>query len=137
LIRTLSDDAIEALLEYATRRPTPLSKIYLQQMHGSASQVGTTDTAFPHRFDHYNCGAMLETRDPADTEEGIRWSRECWEAMQPFVESGNYVNDLGDEGEQRVREAYGPNFERLLALKEKYDPTNFFRLNQNIKPRAR
>ena len=134
LIRTLGDDAIEALVEYAARKPTPLSVIYLQQLHGAASRVGAADTAFPHRFDHYNCGAMLGTQDRADTEEGTRWSRECWEAMQPFVERGNYVNDLGDEGEQRVREAYGPSFERLRALKDKYDPTNFFRLNQNIRP---
>lgn len=136
LIRTLNEEVIETLVEYARRKPTPLSLIYLQQLHGSASRVGAADTAFPHRFNHYNCGAMLETEDRADTEEGIQWSRECWEAMQPFVERSNYVNDLGEEGEQRVREAYGPSFERLLALKNKYDPTNFFRLNQNIKPTA-
>jgi hypothetical protein len=98
--------------------------------------VAAAETAFPHRFDHYNCGAMLETQDRAGIDEGVAWGRECWEALQPFVEPSNYVNDLGDEGEQRVREAYGPSFERLVALKGKYDPTNFFRLNQNINPRA-
>lgn len=136
LIRALNEEVIETLVGYARRKPTPLSLIYLQQLHGSASRVGVADTAFPHRFNHYNCGAMLETEDRADTEKGIQWSRECWDAMQPFVERSNYVNDLGEEGEQRVREAYGPNFERLLALKNKYDPTNFFSLNQNIKPTA-
>lgn len=136
LVRTLDDEMIDALLEYAQRRPTPLSVIYLQQLHGSASRVGATDTAFPHRFDHYNCGAMLEAEDPADTEQGIQWARDCWEAMQPFVERSNYVNDLGEESEQRVREAYGPSFDRLVALKDKYDPTNFFRLNQNVRPTA-
>jgi hypothetical protein len=137
LVRTLGDEAIEALLEYAARKPTPLSVIYLQQLHGAASRVDAADTAFPHRFDHYNCGAMLETEDPADTEAGIQWARECWEAMQPFAERSNYVNDLGEaEEEQRVREAYGPSFERLLELKNKYDPTNFFHLNQNIVPTA-
>lgn len=79
---------------------------------------------------------MLETDDPAGTETGIQWSRECWEAMQPFAERSNYVNDLGEEGEQRVQEAYGPNFSRLRDLKNKYDP-NFFHLNQNITPAAR
>jgi FAD/FMN-containing dehydrogenase len=136
LLRTLCDDAIEALLDYAARKPTPLSLIYLQQLHGSAGRVDAAETAFPHRFDHYNCGAMLETQDRADIDEGIAWSRACWEAMQPFVEPSNYVNDLGDEGEQRVRQAYGSSFERLVALKDIYDPTNFFRLNQNINPRA-
>lgn len=77
---------------------------------------------------------MLETEDPSDTASGIEWARECWESMQPFVERGNYVNDLGDEGEQRVRESYGQNYDPLLDLKNKYDPTNFFRLNQNIRP---
>jgi hypothetical protein len=138
LVRTLGDEAIEVLLEYAARKPTSLSLIFLQQLHGSASRVGAADTAFPHRFDHYDCGAMLETEDRADVEEGIRWSRDCWEAMQPFAERSNYVNDLGDDAdEQRVREAYGPNFERLVALKDKYDPTNVLRLNQNIRPGAR
>ncbi len=136
LLRTLAEEAIEVLLERAAARPTRLSVIYLQQLHGAAARAGAGDTAFPHRYDHYNCGAMLETQDPADTEAGVQWSREWWEAMQPFVERSNYVNDLGDEGEQRVREAYGPSFGRLRALKDKYDPTNFFRLNQNIRPTA-
>jgi len=137
LVRTLSEEAIEALLEHAARKPTPLSVIYMQQLHGTASRADAADTAFPHRFDHYNCGAMLETEDPADTEAGMQWARECWEAMQPFAERSNYVNDLGEgEEEQRVREAYGPSFERLLELKNKYDPTNFFHLNQNIVPTA-
>jgi len=134
LMRQLSENVIERLVDYGQRKPTPLSLIYLQQLHGAASRVGTADTAFPHRFDHYNCGAMLETEERADTERGIQWSRECWEALQPFVERSSYVNDLGEEGEQRVREAYGSSYERLLAVKNKYDPTNFFRLNQNIKP---
>jgi FAD/FMN-containing dehydrogenase len=137
LVRTLGDESINALLEYAHRKPTPLSVIYLQQLHGSASRVGAADTAFGHRFNHYNCGAMLETEDPADTETGIQWARDCWETIQPFAERSNYVNDLGEEeDEQRVREAYGSSFDRLVALKDKYDPTNFFHLNQNIKPSA-
>ena len=101
---------------------------------GAASRVAASGTAFPHRFDHYDYGATLETEDRADVEKGIQWSRACWEAMQPFVERSNYVNDLGEEGEERVRSAYGPSYERLVALKNKYDPTNFFRLNANIKP---
>ena len=134
LIRDVGDEAIETLLEYGRRLPTPLSVIYMQQLHGAASRVGPADTAFPHRFDHYNCGAMLEAEHPDDTEKGILWARECWDAMQPFAERSAYVNDLGEEGQARVREAYGSNYDRLLPLKNKYDPTNFFRLNQNIKP---
>ena len=73
---------------------------------------------------------------PGRSEENIGWTRELFEAMQPFFESGVYVNNLGEEGEDRVREAYGEHYERLAALKDKYDPTNVFRLNQNIRPTA-
>jgi FAD/FMN-containing dehydrogenase len=135
LVRTLSDEAIDMLLEYAARKPTALSVVALQQLHGAAGRVNAADTAFPHRFDHYNCLALLETEDDADVEPGTGWARECWGAMQPFAEGASYVNDLGEEGE-RVREAYGASFERLLALKNEYDPGNFFRLNQLITPTA-
>jgi FAD/FMN-containing dehydrogenase len=135
LVRTLDEDAIDVFLEYATRKPTALSVIGMQQLHGAASRTDAAETAFPHRFDHYNCLAMLETEDEADVGPGTEWARECWEAMQPFAEGAAYVNDLGEEGE-RVQEAYGASFERLRALKDKYDPMNFFRLNQLVKPTA-
>ena len=135
LIRELSQEAIETVVEYGRRIPTTIGcALYVQQLHGAASRVGATETAFPHRYDHYNCGAIAGWDDPADSEQNIDWVREFWEAMQPFYERSVYVNDLGDEGEQRVREGYGPNYERLVALKNKYDPTNFLRMNQNIKP---
>jgi len=97
------------------------------------------DTAFPHRYDHLSFYVHPVTDDPADCPKMIHWARECWQAVQPFVERAMYVNGLEDaleEGEQRVREAYGPNYQRLIVLKNKYDPTNFFRLNANIKPTA-
>ncbi|WP_439393814.1 BBE domain-containing protein [Bradyrhizobium sp. PMVTL-01] len=64
----------------------------------------------------------------------MRWARELWSAVRPYSTGGVYANNLGDEGEDRIRDAYGENYQRLAALKTKYDPTNFFRLNQNIKP---
>jgi hypothetical protein len=73
----------------------------------------------------------------ADSERNIRWTRECWEAMQPFLVAGSYVNYVSDEGEASARAAYGPNYDRLAALKDKYDPSNFFRMNHNIKPSQR
>ena len=75
---------------------------------------GTSRRRFPHRFDHYNCIAMLETEDHADVESGTAWSRKCYEAMRPFAERATYVNDLGEERE-RLQEAYGPSLERLRA----------------------
>ena len=138
-VRRLSEPAIETMLEWARTLPTPLSAIALQQAHGAASRVRPGDTAFPHRYDHFTFLAHPATDDPAEFPKITAWGRECWEAMQPHVERAVYVNALEDaveEGEARVREAYGPNFDRLAALKNKYDPTNFFTANQNIKPTA-
>jgi hypothetical protein len=134
LLREINEGAAEVLTECTRKMPmTPGSFFYLQQLHGAASRVKSAETAFPHRYDHYNCGAMAGWDDDSDTERNIQWSRESWAAIQPFCEHDAYVNDLGEEGEERVREAYGQNYERLVALKQKYDPTNFFRMNQNIK----
>ncbi len=72
--------------------------------------------------------------DAAESQKNIEWTRECWEAMRPFLISGSYVNYVSDEGEAVARAAYGDNYDRLVALKNKYDPTNFFRMNQNIRP---
>jgi len=133
----LSADAIETLVAYAQEMPTPLSSIYFQQIHGAASRVAVTETAFPHRYDYYNAGVHPATDDPADCEKMIRWARECWQELEPFAERAVYVNLLEDaleEGEHRVQEAYGPNYQGLVALKNKYDPTNFFRMNANIRP---
>jgi FAD/FMN-containing dehydrogenase len=135
LVRTLGDEAIDVFLEYAARKPTALSVIGMQQLHGAAARMDAARTAFPHRFDHYNCTAMLETEDHAAVESGTAWSRKCYEAMRPFAERATYVNDLGEERE-RLQEAYGPSLERLRALKTEYDPTDFFRLNQLIKATA-
>jgi FAD/FMN-containing dehydrogenase len=96
----------------------------------------TSETAFPNRDNAYNFGIFAVTPDPAETEKNIRWARELWAAMQPYVAGRVYVNYLGADEADRIREAYGPNYGRLAALKKKYDPTNFFRLNQNIRPAA-
>ena len=136
-IRTLSDGAIRTVLQYAGTMPTTVSNIAFQQLHGAAARVRVSETAFPHRYDHYDLLVHPATDTPADSEKIIRWARECWEALRPFVERAVYVNALEDaleEGDHRVREAYGPNYDRLVALKNKYDPTNLFRLNSNIKP---
>jgi FAD/FMN-containing dehydrogenase len=135
-LKHLSDEAIEVMLRFVTEMPSPISGVGLQQMHGAASRVDPAATAFPHRDEHYDFLILSQWADPSDSEENIRWTRALFEAMEPFFEEGVYVNNLGEEGEERVREAYGENYGRLVALKDKYDPTNIFRLNQNIKPTA-
>jgi hypothetical protein len=138
LIRSLSSDAIELFVDYAGRLPTVLSSIAFQQLHGAAARVAVGETAFPHRYDHLSCYVHPVTEDPADTAAMIGWARECWTAVQPFAERAVYVNGLDDpeQDDQRARDAYGLNYDRLSQLKQKYDPTNFFRLNGNITPRA-
>jgi FAD/FMN-containing dehydrogenase len=137
LMRAPSEEAIEVLLEYAQKRPTPTSFIYFQQAHGAVTRVKPGDTAFPHRFDHYDGGPWAIWQDPADTDRCIRWARECWDALRPFYEPSAYVNAVDDaisDDDERVKSAYGANFERLTSLKTRYDPTNLFRLNANIRP---
>ena len=137
LLREPGEAAIDVLLDYARRRPTASCVIYLQQLHGAAGRVKPDATAFAHRFDHYDCGPWAIWQDPADTDRCIGWARECWDALRPFYEPGAYVNAVDDargDDEERVRSAYGGNYERLVALKNKYDPANLFRLNANIRP---
>ena len=105
-------------------------------MHGAASRLDPAATAFRHRDEHYDFLILSQWADPTESEENIQWTREFFEAMEPFFESGVCVNNLGEEGEDRVREAYGEHYERLVALKDKYDPANLFCLNQNVRPTA-
>ncbi len=133
LMRTLSDSATDVIVECASAIPTPLSVIIMQQLHGAATRVSPTATAFAHRYHHWNFIPHAGWTD-GDGDRNIEWVREAWRATQPFLEQAAYVNDLGDEDVDRVQAAYGQNYSRLVALKNQYDPTNFFRLNQNIKP---
>jgi len=135
-LKHLSDEAIEVMLRFVAEMLSLISGVGLQQMHGAASRVDPAATAFPYRDEHYDFLILSQWSDPSDSEENIRWTRAFFEAMQPFFETGVYVNNLGEEGEDRVKEAYGAHYERLVALKDKYDPTNLFRLNQNVRPMA-
>jgi FAD/FMN-containing dehydrogenase len=131
----LSDDAIDTMIDSFARCPTPMGQLILEHVHGAVSRVGVSDTAFPHRADGYNFLVLCEWMVPTQTDQCIAWAREAYAAMEPFVGSGRYVNYLGDdETGDPVPAAYGPNYRRLRALKTKYDPTNFFRMNQNIRP---
>ena len=139
ITRRLSAGAIEVLVEYGATMPTNLSAIAFQQLHGAASRIGVTDTAFPHRFDHLSMYVHPATDNAAESNKIVAWGRRCWQDMQPFMEDAVYVNGLEDaqeEGEQRVLEAYGANHARIAALKATFDPTNFLSGNQNVTPAA-
>jgi FAD/FMN-containing dehydrogenase len=130
----IRDDAIEALVTHFATVPSPRSLVVFQQYGGAVSRVGQADTAFGHRDAQYNFIPASVWTDPTESEKHLSWVRESWDMMRPFSTGGVYVNNLGEEGEDQVRAAYGPNYERLVVLKNKYDPNNFFRLNANIKP---
>jgi FAD/FMN-containing dehydrogenase len=133
-VQALSDEAIEALVDFfAANVPRFFAAIAIEHLGGAVSRVGPQDTAFGHRDAQHSLLVLRMWEDPADSEKNIEWARRCYRTAEPFLK-GVYVNYLGDEGEARVRAAYGVNYERLRAIKNKYDPTNFFRLNQNIKP---
>ena len=134
-IRALNDEAIQAMAEYAGKSPSPYTFApFIEHWHGAPTRVGVTDTAFAHRHYSYNFLAWSSWESPSDSEKNIQWTRECWEAMRPFLATGSYVNYVSDEGDAFARAAYGPNYDRLVALKNRYDPTNFFRMNHNIQP---
>ena len=116
--------------------PSPLTAVILEQFGGAYRRVGAEETAFVHRDWDYNFVIISRWTDPAEAEQNIQWARGVWQAVQPYASGGVYVNYLegGQEGADRIRAAYGPVYDRLVALKTKYDPSNFFRLNQNITP---
>jgi FAD/FMN-containing dehydrogenase len=136
-LASLSDDAIRTMIDCFAQCPTPMGQLLLEHFHGAVTRVGVADTAFPFRAVGYNLLVLSEWVDPTTNDACIAWARNSYGAMQPFMGSGRYVNYLGDdEGSEEVVAAYGPNYRRLQELKAKYDPDNFFRLNQNIQPEA-
>ncbi len=126
--RRLDAAAIEVVIDFAARRPSPYTRISFQHMHGAAARVSATETAFFHRHDQWEVQILSQWID-ADDEQNIRWAREMYAAMEPYLEHAVYVNMLGADDGDRVRAAYGGNYERLVAIKAAYDPTNFFRSN--------
>jgi FAD/FMN-containing dehydrogenase len=133
-VAELADDVIDIVVEHGTRITSPVSSIALWQMGGAVARVGEDATAFNgrHAGFTFNINGNSQTADGFEAER--QWARDYWSALAPHHTSV-YVNFLMEEGEDRVRQAYGADkYDRLKALKRAYDPTNFFRLNQNIKP---
>ncbi len=130
----LTDDAIETMLDYAGNLPSPHSEIFIAQMGGAQSRVAPTDTAYWARDAAYVMNVHTRWEDAEDDGRCIAWAREFFDATAPHATGGVYVNFMPDDEQDRVGAAYGGNFERLVALKKKYDPGNLFRLNQNIDP---
>ena len=139
-LKGLDPEAIQVIVDHVLKAPSPYSAVAIEQFSGAVNRVGMNDTAFNHRNARYNLLIVGIWLDPAAKAQNVKWVRDLWGAMRPYSSDDVYVNYLGqeaDEEAERVKSAYGPEkYARLVALKEKYDPTNLFRLNQNIRPSA-
>ena len=126
---------IDVVVDGASSFISPLTAILFFNLHGAGSRVSTDDMAFGLRGDRWDCNVLSQWTDPAESERHIAWTRELWSRMEPLISPNAYINHLsGDDRPEKVRASYGPNYDRLVELKSKYDPTNLFRLNPNIKP---
>jgi len=130
----LSDRAVGVMTDAFERAPSELCALIIEEIHGAVTRVSPTATAYPHREPGFNLLLISGWTDPAQTDAGIAWARETFAALQPDMADRSYTNYLSADDLHRVTQAYGPNLERLVELKRRYDPDNLFRLNQNIDP---
>ncbi len=132
LMRALDDDAIDVLVRYTETLPPAFALFFFEHLHGAATRA--RDSAFSHRDAGFNFAALASWFEPADADGSGAWVRGLFDALSPFFASGVYSNYLDDGEDARVRAAYGTAYDRLRAVKRAYDPTNVFRLNQNVEP---
>src|SRR5262249_8836597 len=130
----LSDELIELVVEAFAGAPSPYSAIAFEQMGGAVARVGADETAFSHRSAAFSLLFLGGWDNPQATDANVDWVRGLWERSRPLASVAVYVNYLGAEGDERVHDAYGPNYARLVDVKQRYDPQNVFHLNQNIPP---
>ena len=132
----LKDDAIDSMIEYAGKLPSPQCEIFIGYLEGKSNNVPADAMAYPSRDLKYILNVHGRWDDAKQDKECINWSREFFNATLKFASSGAYVNFMTEEEKERVAKAYGPNYDRLVQIKKKYDPDNLLRYNQNIKPNA-
>lgn len=130
----LKDGALDVMVEYASKLPSPHCEIFVGQLGGQAGRVAPDATAYGNRDANFVMNVHGRWETPAEDQAGIAWAREFFQAAAPFATGGAYVNFLTEEEGARVQSAFGPNYPRLAKIKKKYDPQNLFQLNQNIRP---
>ncbi|MDZ8053925.1 MAG: FAD-binding oxidoreductase [Aulosira sp. ZfuVER01] len=135
-VNELSDEAIALHVKYGSQIPTLLSTMHLYPIDGAVHRVGKNDTAFSFRDAKWSMIMAGIDPDPANAEKITTWAKEYWNALHPYSCGAAYVNFMMEEGQERVQATYRDNYQRLVAIKNQYDPTNLFRVNQNIKPIA-
>jgi FAD/FMN-containing dehydrogenase len=132
----LSDKAIELHQKYGERLPTPHSTMHIYPINGAAGRVPKAETAFHFRDAKFAEVIVGVDPDPASNPRLMQWAKDYWLALHPFSSGGGYINMMMDEGEDNVKASYRENYARLAQVKREYDPSNLFRVNQNIKPAA-
>jgi berberine-like enzyme len=137
MVKELTDAAIDAHLAQARESPSPLSLMHLYPIDGAVRRVGSSDMAWNTRDATWCMVIAGIDADPRKAGELTRWTRAYSEAVQPHSTDGGYVNFMMEEGDARIKAVYGDNYDRLAALKGKYDPQNVFSVNQNVKPGSR
>jgi FAD/FMN-containing dehydrogenase len=131
----LSDVAIDALIAQFRVCPSPMSGLVLEHFHGAATRVGVDETAFPQRRESYNLLVVSQWLDPKDDEKNIAWARATYDTLHPHMARESYANyQTDDQTRDALERVYGPNYARLVALKNRLDPTNLFHLNNNVRP---
>lgn len=135
-VKELSDAAVAVHVKHGSNVPTMHSSMHLYPINGAAQRVGKTETPWSYRDATWAEVIVGVDPDPANTKRITEWSKTYWDALHPYSAGGAYVNFMMDEGEERIKATYRDNYARLASLKKKYDPTNLFRVNQNIKPAA-
>jgi hypothetical protein len=135
IAREVSDELIDLLVGQFETVPSPMSVIGLFNIHGAASRVDPRATAFGLRALEWDVSIISQWTDPADNDRQVRWTRGLWADTEPYT-NGVYVNHIAGDEPERVPAAFGPNYEQLASVKQRYDPSNLFRLNHNIKPRG-
>jgi hypothetical protein len=133
-VKELSDAAIAKHLEQASKLPTGHSTTHIYPINGAAHRVGKNDTAFSYRDATWALVIVGVDPDPANKDKITKWCKDYFDALHPYSAGGAYVNFMMEEGQERVKAAFRDNYDRLATIKKKYDPSNFFRVNQNIRP---
>jgi FAD binding domain/Berberine and berberine like len=133
-VSEIPDQAIDEHLKFAAQLPTLQSTMHLYPVDGAAGRVGRHETAFSYREAKWSMVIVGVDPDPANAEKITAWTKDYWSALHPYSLGGAYVNFMMDEGIDRIKATYRDNYDRLLAIKQKYDPSNFFHVNQNIRP---
>jgi len=133
-INDIPDEAVTEHVKFGEALPTPHSTMHLYPIFGKAHDVGDNDTPWAYRDANWSQVIVGVDPDPANKEKITKWTKDYYDAIHPHSAGGAYVNFMMDEGQDRVKASYGSNFNRLVEIKKKYDPNNYFRVNQNISP---